>query len=202
MKSKWLFIGDSITDSGRKKDSEDLGYGYVRMIRDQIADRSNLQIVNKGVSGNRIPDLKKRWKEDVMDLHPDVLSISIGINDVWRQLDNPDMTQVYPEQFVGIYEMLLNEANQINAEIVLMEPTIIGEEIRSEGNQKLLPYVEIVRKLAKKYHAMLVPTHAVFLDHLESYEEILTTDGVHMTDAGNRLLATTWLETCNPKLRS
>ena len=202
MKSKWLFIGDSITDSGRKKDSEDLGYGYVRMIRDQVADRSNLQIVNKGVSGNRIPDLKKRWKEDVMDLHPDVLSISIGINDVWRQLDNLDITQVYPEQFVEIYEMLLDEATQINAEIVLMEPTIIGEEVCSEGNQKLLPYVEIVRKLAKKYNAMLVPTYEVFLDHLESSEEILTTDGVHMTDAGNRLMAATWLETCNPKLRS
>ncbi len=200
MNNKWLFIGDSITDSGRKQDSEGLGYGYVRMIRDQVTEGLDVRIVNKGVNGNRITDLRERWMEDVIANDPDVLSISIGINDVWRQLDNPDMTQVFPEQFEEIYEGLLDDTTITNAKLVLMEPTIIEEEVRSEGNLKLLPYVEIVRKLARKYNAVLVPTYEVFLNHVELCEEILTTDGVHMTEAGNRLMTTTWLESCKQKL--
>ncbi|MDQ0484496.1 SGNH/GDSL hydrolase family protein [Guptibacillus hwajinpoensis] len=196
--SKWVFIGDSITDSGRSQDPEGLGSGYVRMIKNEL--ESTVQVVNKGVSGNRITDLEKRWQRDVIEANPSVLSISIGINDVWRQLDHPEMKPVYPDDFKEIFERLLNQTSKLNTKLVLMEPTIIHEDVHSKGNQMLVPYVEIVRRLAIDYDAILVPTHTVFLEQVKQNNVNLTTDGVHMTEAGNKLMANTWLEACTPKL--
>ena len=196
MKQKWLFIGDSITDSGRKQDPEGLGHGYVRMIKNAMVTHGSVQIINKGVSGDRITDLEKRWNRDVITIQPDVVSISIGINDVWRQLDHPEMAQVTPNDFKKIYEELLEQVNSLGATCILMEPRIIEERTDSIGNQKLLNYVEIVRQLAEKYDAIVVPMHKAFLEEVKAGEKTLTTDGVHMTEAGNQLMAKTWLETC------
>ncbi|MBS4200432.1 SGNH/GDSL hydrolase family protein [Bacillus sp. FJAT-49732] len=194
-KARILFIGDSITEWGRNEDPEGIGIGYVRIIHDYLLTAfpsKELEIINKGIGGNRATDLQDRWEKDVLDLHPDYVSVSIGINDVWRQLDNPDMVQVYPEQFEEILAGLLEKTN---AQLILMEPTIIEEDIHSEGNQKLIPYVEIVRKLAKNFDAILVPTHQDFIDYLKTGATYkLTTDGVHMNSAGNMLMAKSWLE--------
>jgi acyl-CoA thioesterase I len=200
MNQKWLFIGDSITDSGRRQDSEGIGHGYVRMIKNAIVTYGNVEVINKGVSGDRITDLEERWNRDVLALEPDVVSISIGINDVWRQLDHPEMDQVTPDDFKKIYEELVDKVKPLGAKCILMEPTIIEERIDSIGNQKLFPYVKIVRQLAEKYDALLVPTHTAFLEELQKGKKTLTTDGVHMTEAGNQLMAKTWLDTCVDKL--
>ncbi len=200
MKQKWLFVGDSITDSGRNQDSEGLGNGYVRMIRDGMIKKYDVEMINKGVSGDRITDLEDRWNQDVLALQPDVVSISIGINDVWRQLDHPEMDQVTPEDFKRIYNELVEKVNSLGAKCILMEPTIIEERIDSIGNQKLLPYVKIVRQLADKSDAVLVPTHTAFLEALQKGKKTLTTDGVHMTEAGNQLMAKIWLDTCVDRL--
>lgn len=200
MKQKWLFIGDSITDSGRRQDSEGMGHGYVRMIKNAIVTQGSVEIINKGVSGDRITDLKKRWNRDVLAIKPDIVSISIGINDVWRQLDHPEMAQVMPDDFKKIYEELLEQVTSLGAMCILMEPTIIEERIDSIGNQKLFPYVEIVRQLAEKYNALLVPMHTAFLEALQKGKQTLTTDGVHMTKAGNQLMAQIWLDTCVDQL--
>lgn len=197
---KWLFIGDSITDSGRNQDPEGLGYGYVRMIKEEIIKESHVEIFNKGVSGDRITDLEKRWKRDVLAVEPDLISISIGINDVWRQLDHSEMEQVLPSEFEEIYVRLLNKVNDGIVQIVLMEPTIIEENIYSKGNQLLMPYVEIVRKLGAKFGAIVVPTHETFLQALGKKKDTLTTDGVHMTSEGDRLMADTWLKSCKDNL--
>ncbi|WP_273836130.1 SGNH/GDSL hydrolase family protein [Guptibacillus sedimenti] len=200
MKQKWLFVGDSITDSGRNQDSEGLGNGYVRMIRDGMIKKYDVEMINKGVSGDRITDLEERWNQDVLALQPNVVSISIGINDVWRQLDHPEMDQVTPEDFKKIYDGLVEKVNSLGAKCILMEPTIIEERVDSIGNQKLFPYVKIVRQLVEKYDAVLVPTHTAFLEALQKGNKTLTTDGVHMTEAGNQLMAKTWLDTCVDRL--
>lgn len=195
-----VFIGDSITEWGRFEDPLDLGDNYVRIIRDLLAIESPEmfpEIINKGIGGNRISDLAERWQEDVIALNPDWLSISIGINDVWRQLDNPDMEQIYPDQFERIYDQLLKEVkNQTDATIILMEPTIIEEEIHSRGNELLKAYLQATHRLAEKYACILVPTHQAFLDVLATGLDVpLTIDGVHMSSTGNQLMAKTWLET-------
>ena len=189
---KVIFIGDSITASGKNSDPERLGNGYVRMIKEEIAN--NVRVINKGVNGHRVTDLAFRWKRDVIDLEPDLLSISIGINDVWRQLDSPALDQVDVQQFEEVYRDLLSQLKS-SVKVVLMEPTIIDEDLQSRGNQLLVPYVEVVRKLAKEFKAVLVPTHTVFISHLQKYPEIaLTTDGVHMRRKGNELMAKSWLQ--------
>src|SRR4051812_7048232 len=86
-RTRLLFIGDSLTDCGWKTDPEQLGAGYVRLVRDWLLAASPATaplVLNRGISGNKIPDLQQRWKSDVLDLAPDVLSVFIGINDVWH----------------------------------------------------------------------------------------------------------------------
>jgi len=96
--SKLLFIGDSITDCGRARPVgeglhwNNLGNGYVSIVQAQILTKhpeSRIIVINMGVGGDTVRHLKARWQTDVLDLKPDWLSIMIGINDVWRQFDNP-----------------------------------------------------------------------------------------------------------------
>lgn len=189
---KIIFIGDSITASNKNTDPERLGNGYVRMIKEVLP--KDVTAINKGVNGHRVTDLAFRWGRDVIDLEPDLLSVSIGINDVWRQLDSPDLTQVDVSKFEEVYRELLSQL-PATTKLVLMEPTIIKENPQSQGNQMLIPYVEVVRKLAVEFDAVLVPTHDVFIDHLNKKPDVsLTTDGVHMRKKGNELIAKCWLD--------
>ncbi|RLQ96310.1 SGNH/GDSL hydrolase family protein [Falsibacillus albus] len=195
-----LFIGDSITESGRFQDGDGIGNGYVRMIRNYLIAEYGvleLEVLNKGVSANRVTDLAERWKEDVIAMKPDWVSISIGINDVWRQLDSPYIDQVSVEKFEAIYRGLLRETQEKTcAGLILMEPTVIMENIHSPGNKMLKGYTSSIHKLANEYNAILIPTHQKFLKRISKNEELqLTTDGVHMTKDGNRLMAETWLDT-------
>lgn len=191
-----LFIGDSITDCGRRAEPEELGDGYVRMIRDYLiceAPADVPAVINKGIGGNRVTDLAERWEQDVLNERPTVLSISIGINDVWRQLDSKGIDQILPGKFEQVYRALLDQSKGIR--LILMEPTIIEEDPQSKGNELLKPYVDIVRTLADEYDAVLVPTHQAFLKCVSAGgEHKLTTDGVHMNSIGNTLMARTWIQ--------
>lgn len=197
-KERIVFIGDSITEWGKVDERIAIGDNYVRMIRDYYATCEGYlpEIINKGVGGNRITDLKARWEEDVIALNPDVLSISIGINDVWRQLDGPDMEQVTPELFEMIYDELITVTQlKTEAKIILMEPTIIEEERTSKGNTLLKPYVDIVRQMSETYQLPLVKTHEAFLNYIDQSLDLpITIDGVHTTSTGDTLISNTWIK--------
>ncbi|HHU20487.1 MAG TPA: SGNH/GDSL hydrolase family protein [Bacilli bacterium] len=195
-----IFIGDSITEWGRFEDEANIGENYVRMIRDYFAISTPNQfpeIINQGIGGNRITDLVARWQTDVIDHDPDLVSISIGVNDVWRQLDNPEMDQVFPDQYEELLRHLIDQTQaETKAEIILMEPTIIAEDVQSEGNQKLKAYVDVVNQVGADYQLTVVPTYQAFINYLNSARPLpLTIDGVHMSTTGNALMAKTWLET-------
>ncbi len=191
-----VFIGDSITEWGRHEDAEGIGSGYVRLLHDYLKvtnPSKNYEIINRGIGGDRVVNLEERWQEDVLDLNPDVVSISVGINDVWRQLDQPAIDQVLPYAFEVKLKKLLQKIH--GAQIILLEPTIIEENLNSEGNKKLRDYVEVIRRLALEFQAILVPTHQVFLEYIKKDNGYpLTTDGVHMNSAGNVLMAKTWIK--------
>ncbi|WP_409275071.1 SGNH/GDSL hydrolase family protein [Neobacillus sp. SCS-31] len=206
MKQRIVFIGDSITFSG-KTETDSIGTGYVRLLHDCLKvtyPERDMEIFNKGISGNRVSDLAERWERDVLTLQPDFVSISIGINDVWRQLDSPEIEQIYPEQYEVIYDSILADLKRkTNAAIVLMEPTVIVEDSESEGNRKLVPYVEIVHKLADRYGATLVPTHQAFIRYLKNGGvHPITTDGVHMNSMGDMLMAKTWIQAAGGLFKS
>lgn len=195
---KVMLIGDSITQDGRFDDPSGVGSGYVRHIHDYFMARHpelNLHIVNQGVSANRVTDLHARWDKDVIRQNPDWLSVSIGVNDVWRQLDNPGMDQVYPDEFERTYRTILQETvNKTDARLIIMEPTIIEENSQSEGNMKLKDYVAITKTLSKEFNAIHIPMHGAFIDYINRYpENTLTVDGVHMNPLGRMLMTMTWL---------
>ena len=79
-----LFIGDSITDCGRRAQHAPLGNGYVALVADMLklhSPGSALRIINRGIAGNTIEDLRSRWSDHVLCEAPDWLVIKIGIND-------------------------------------------------------------------------------------------------------------------------
>lgn len=196
---KLVFIGDSITADGCAQDPEGIGLGYVRIIHDFIKARYpelGIQIINKGIGGDRVTDLHLRWKKDVILEKPDWISISIGINDVWHQFTDTNSIKISPGHFEMIYrELLLSLKEKTDAKIIMMEPSIIGEDIHSNENLLLKKYVEITRRLSSDFNTLLIPIHHVFQSYLIKNPHIkLTTDGVHMNSTGRMLMALTWLE--------
>lgn len=129
---KILFIGDSISDFDRARPvGEGLfnawGTSYVADVGATLAcayPELGLRVVNMGISGNQVRDLLARWQSDVLDLKPDWVSVLIGINDVWRQFDCPQMpeTHVSPEEYRAGYEELIQRTLPLVKGMVLMTP--------------------------------------------------------------------------------
>lgn len=205
--SRLLFIGDSITDAARGEDREEhVGHGYVRLIRDWLracAPDHAPHVLNSGVSGNKIIDLSARWERDVIASDPHVLSIMIGINDVWHGLVPEWRPGVVIDDFIQIYRDLIqrNEKSLPRCKIVLCEPTVIEPGREPKGNEALKPYVEAVNELAGAFPRSVVAvvrTHAAFLSAASARPDIQwTSDGVHPTSSGHMLIARTWLTTLN-----
>jgi lysophospholipase L1-like esterase len=197
--SRLLFIGDSITDCGRRQCPEEVGSGYVRLVRDHLLakDPSTAPVVlNRGVSGNKIPDLQRRWTRDVLDLRPDILSIYIGINDVWHGLV-PGREGTSTDAFIGGFRDLLAQTRAAlpGCGIVLCEPSVLWLPTMPEANGKLAPYIDTVRTLAREFAIEhVVPLHDVFNRAREQRPTIAwTSDGVHPTSIGHMLIARAWL---------
>lgn len=166
-KDKIVFIGDSITSADRHRQAyAPLGYGYVHFAGNFLPASHptfDLRIVNTGISGDTVLDLKHRWERDCIAHRPNVLSVLVGINDVWQLTMEPDSagTASTPEQYELTYDWLLAEAaNRCNCRFVLMEPFMFGRDPYPEVFQALAPYIEAVRRLASKYEAVLVPLQA------------------------------------------
>jgi len=198
---KVLFIGDSITDCGRRSCPQGLGSGYVSLINNVVtiaAPQLNIEIVNRGISGNTSRDLVRRWESDVIAEAPDWLYIMIGINDVWRQLENRHEEAVLVDEFEENYRTMLETTLEKlpNCRIRPMEATVHGEDLTSEGNALLTPYLEVIHRLADKYGLTVVPTNQVFRQSIQTRPSLkLTTDGVHPNAYGHALLALTILGT-------
>ncbi|MDA1190398.1 MAG: SGNH/GDSL hydrolase family protein [Candidatus Poribacteria bacterium] len=200
-----VLIGDSITDCGRRQDERrHLGGGYVANIADYLAacypDRQ-INLVNVGISGNRVVDLEGRWDEDVIAHKPDWVSVSIGINDVWRKFDGRPDLHISPEDYAPRYRGLLEKTKRAGAKLILMETSVIGEEIDNESNRLLRAYNEVIRGYAKEFDAVLVPIFDAFETAITQRPGFAWTgDGVHPFPSGHMLMATTWLRAVGAKL--
>ncbi|OWA33714.1 GDSL family lipase [Saccharibacillus sp. O16] len=166
---KLLLIGDSVTDAGRAYPigyGNGLGNGYAAQVNALLQStypQLNTLVLNTGISGNTVRDLKRRWQTDVLDLKPDWLSIMIGINDVWRQFDTP--AEMQPVITLDEYESTLRElldAAQPNLKgLILLTPYYMsGQEdpMRSMMDR----YGAVIKRLAGDYGAELVDTQAAF----------------------------------------
>lgn len=200
-KTRLLFIGDSITDCGRKQCPETIGSGYVRMVRDQLRAASPATspvVINRGISGNKVPDLQHRWQRDVIDEKPDILSVFIGINDVWHGLVPDRMGCALPEYVAGYRDVLTQTRSAFPAiQLVLCEPSALWLPDPPNANDLILPYADAVHRLAREFDVKyVVPLHRAFDAARDARPDIAwTTDGVHPTSTGHALIARCWLET-------
>jgi lysophospholipase L1-like esterase len=192
-----LLIGDSITDCNRDRDDPaSLGQGYACMAAGWYAMRrpgQRIRFVNRGIGGNRVVDLRARWKEDCLAVEPDVVSVLVGINDVFRRYDADDPTSV--EDFEENYRVILGEAAAQGARLLLIEPFLLPLRPELWGHREDLdPKISAVRRLAHDFGATLVPADGLMAQAaVASGSREWSHDGVHLTPAGNALLAQAWL---------
>lgn len=185
-----LFQGDSITDGNRGRTADPnhiLGHGYVFIIaarQGAAFPGAKLDFMNRGVSGNTVLDLEKRWQKDMLDLKPDVLSILIGVNDNGKN--------VPLDQYEQVYDRLLTDARAANPKLklVLGEPFVKHAGKISEG---ILKRQEIVARLAQKHGAALVHYQRVFDEAVKrAPADYWIWDSVHPTYRGHQLMADEW----------
>ncbi len=170
-----VFIGDSITDCGRRDAQAPFGAGYVKIAIDLITARypeRRLRYFNEGISGNTIQDLHGRWQQDVIAHQPDWLFVKIGINDLHRTLDRAPQA-VPPERFEPLYrECLERTRRETHARLVLVDPFYISvntAETTREGQvlARLPAYLDAVHRLAAEFDARSVRTHEAFQRQLQ-----------------------------------
>lgn len=193
-----LFIGDSITDCGRRAQAAPLGDGYVKMFTEIVANRMpdlELNVINKGIGGNKVDDLKARWHDDVLRHDFDWLSVKIGINDVHRQLGTPGGPYSV-QQYAHDYEAILAQtAKTKKARLVLIDPFYISTDTsalsyRTTVLALLEDYLAVIDALAAKYDALHLKTHAMFQRMLTTHTpDEFCPEPVHPYRAGHLSIA-------------
>jgi acyl-CoA thioesterase I len=194
-----LFIGDSITDCGRREDPDGLGYGYVRLLAEHFAAQEpTARLVNRGIGGDKVSDLVARFWPDCLELDPQVVTIYVGVNDSWHRFTRGEL--VTPEDFEQGYRYLLDQlsATRPAAPVLLIIPFVADiDDEKAQIHTDLDEKVAIIRDLAREFRHPVVDLEAV-LDRAWAVGHTpagLAEDGVHPTIAGHRLIADKWLET-------
>ena len=187
---KILFQGDSVTDAGRdRSDPHDMGNGYPRfasaMIQDSFPD-TEFEFVNLGISGNRTEHLVERMEADFMEIQPDIVSILIGVNDVWHHYAF-EYVETTDEQFEANYRKILdNLKSRTNARILMIQPFLLEtvDPAKQELCEELARKQAIVKRLADEYADAYLPLDEIL--HAEDEEEpaYYAADGVHPTPDG------------------
>jgi lysophospholipase L1-like esterase len=198
-------IGDSITWAA----------GYVHMtdavLAQQYGDLKLPKVLNVGICGHKAEDLVARFQKDVVDHKPAIVTINIGINDVWHRMNqphDPEVLKAYKENVAKMVDM----AQKAGIKVILLTPTTITEDPNAEGNKRLAAYVAAEKEIAAQKKCQLVDLHRMFLDALKKKPAELvhisnaaiqaepsapnyhkgnwmTDDGVHMNERGNAIMA-------------
>ncbi len=191
---KIIFFGDSITDCGRDRQNEkSLGDGYVKILSDKLLplypDRG-IELVNKGVSGDRVSDLLARVDEDVIAQKPDAVVMMIGINDTWHKFKHDRELDLV--KFEADFKTLLTKIKNAGIVLIFLEPFLLPApdkfRLRPLFNKELAIINEIGLELADEFVAYDEMFNG--LCQTIPYTEY-SPDGVHPTHRGSRLIADT-----------
>lgn len=205
---KLLFQGDSVTDAGRdKRNFHDMGKGYphfaARGIREALPD-AEIEMINLGISGNRTDQLFDRLYPDAIELAPDVISILIGINDVWHRF-GASRIETTPEQTEANYRAILERIKtQTNAKIVMLQPFLLD----CEKNQHLRPGLDgllpIIKRLADEYADLYIPLDELFAEAMQTQPEpcYYSADGVHPNENGAAFIGEHYAKAILPLLKN
>jgi isoamyl acetate esterase len=193
-----IFLGDSITQAGGGAD------GYITLIKKALDEKHKdlgIETINAGISGNKVPDLQKRVDRDVAAKKPTIVFVYIGINDVWHGENDPAKGTSKDNFEAGLKEVI-GKIRNAGAQVILCTPTVIGEK-KDGGNKldkQLDDYADISRKVAKELKLPLCDLRQAFVEYLKKNNPdnkesgILTGDRVHLSPAGNKLVAETMLK--------
>ena len=200
---KVLFYGDSITDAGRNygmlHGEEAMGSGYVKYAAAGLKERgfTDEDLINRGISGNRIVDLYARIKLDCWNHQPDFVSILIGVNDVWHELEIQNGVEL--DRFEKMYRILIEDTKKVlpNVKIMLCEPFVLEGAATSSRMEQFLEvykYAAVVKKLAEEYGLYFLPLQEKLSQAAANGVENLLSDGVHPAEGGAKLIANEWLK--------
>jgi lysophospholipase L1-like esterase len=193
-----VFLGDSITAGGVRPK------GYVTLIKNALNEKHkdlDIQIIGAGISGNKVPDLQRRVDRDVIAKKPTLVFIYIGINDVWHGERDPRRGTPKDKFEAGLKEVIA-KIQKAGANVILCTPTVIGEKNdgSNRNDSKLDEYADVSRRVAREMKIPLCDLRKAFIAYLKEHNSknqekgILTTDRVHLNDAGNKLVAETMLK--------
>lgn len=192
-----VFAGDSITDSNRLTVNFPLGNGYVYIFNNLLLSlypELRVTIINSGVSGNTIFDLRDRWEDDVLSYNPTWISVLIGINDILSYLRG--QTNFDPESYYKTYKYIMElTRRKTNANLILMSPfyitrTTIEDSFRKKVLNILPKYIEKVEILCKEFNARYINLHSVFQEKIKYKEPtVYAPEAVHPTFAGHLVIA-------------
>ena len=191
-KKKVVFFGDSITQAGVQKG------GYIDVLQNMIAANGaadKFELNGAGIGGNKIYDLYLRMDKDVLEKKPDVVVIWVGVNDVWHKSSFGTGTDF--DKFGGFYDAVVKKIQATGAKVIVVTPAAIGEKNDYSNAQDgdLNAYSSWIRKYAKNNGLGLVDLRTVFHEYSlannpdNNTKGILTTDGVHLNEKGNALVA-------------
>lgn len=191
-KKKVVFFGDSITQAGVQKG------GYIDVLQNMIAANGaadKFELNGAGIGGNKIYDLYLRMDKDVLEKKPDVVVIWVGVNDVWHKSSFGTGTDF--DKFGGFYDAVVKKIQATGAKVIVVTPAAIGEKNDYSNAQDgdLNAYSSWIRKYAKNNSLGLVDLRSVFHEYSlannpdNNTKGILTTDGVHLNEKGNTLVA-------------
>ena len=191
-----IFLGDSITDAGRKNSPNQLGYGYVNILSESIkGSEGKWSIVNRGVDGYITERVARCLHHDCLSLRPDYVSILVGINDIgmiacskssWQ-----DKLYLLEDSIRSYHEMLFDLSRETEAKVITLEPFVFPKE---ETYQDWVPWQKKmsknIHKLARNYGAYFIPTQEPMNQKIAEYGyDAITTDGIHLTLLGHKILA-------------
>lgn len=210
-----LYIGDSITDGNwgtncnGERSTTDMnhifGHGYMYLCASEYmaqGPKAGWQFFNRGISGNTVVDLERRWQTDALDLRPDVLSILVGINDV---IGNNGI-DVDLAQFEARYRGLLEQSRKQNPDLMI----VIGEPFCEDGfrvdkegfvRRNCEALSAVLRRVAEDFGAVYLPYQQMFDDLCAGgATEYWIWDGIHPTPAGHYRMAQMWMKAMNDKM--
>ena len=202
--SKFLFFGDSITDAWRGRsplpgETVAYGCGFVNRLAGELLSESvDNQVFNRGIAGDRIVDLYARIRQDFWNLEPDCVTILVGANDVWHEINSQNGVDI--KRFENIYRLIISETKEKfpSIRIILMEPFVHNGASTIEHYGEFLEiynYAKIVKKLAKEFDLELVELQEKFNELIAvNGSAYYLADGIHPTIVGAKVIADEWLK--------
>lgn len=200
-KDTLLLTGDSITDAGRTcsdNPETSLGDGYPAVIAKALAEKYpelGVKVINRGIGGNRTDDILRRMESDHLALHPDVITLLIGINDVWRHFDSPYLRQIDPPEYRENMAKILAQFKAAARAVYVLLPFMVLRPCDEPMYVMAMEYREIAREEAQKAGVKIVDLQAVFDAAMKNEApKEFSADAIHPTLKGHELIANALLE--------